>query len=387
MYEYDKREAVESSEIEEGEKNSLKVEKISLVEFSDLLNRSFPDYNFVVCGRPESASSPAHVIKEAGSGAPFSASDSLVSAPPQIVAEDFLSRRVTGLFEGSCFDVAKSVSIAFGCELCIIGKTFFFTSSQALASSSFVFQSSVDLERLNSIVALYPSLTLVAVGDRLLVRGPLFDIRDFYNDVRRLETFPLNYFCDVVFIRSTREQLRSLSVALQVNSVDLIQKGLSLYDLFSAYADFEIKDTASGNYQEQYLLVSDGSQSSIEIGNEKRYELRSISDMGTSTVSGFETISDGMSLKLSANSQGSDLVKVKLTFENSSFVDQWDKNRSLVDCASLYLEPRKVYYIGSFSVDKDKGSRFAFGLNKENSSDIVSVWLRVRPVRPVIVGE
>ena len=308
------------------------------------------------------------------------------AVPPKKLSEELVS----GVFSGSIPDIVRDVALTLSCKYSSIGGTKFYIGEVPEdLKVDYIVESDLTDESYKELLAMYERVKAVRVGSRVYLRGDFVEVRDLVNAFRRFDRQGKSYLCNVVFIRSSRSKVNDIKARVEFESIDLISSGYSLLDVFEAYGAIDINGSNSRQYLEQELLTTDGVQSQLSIGNDREQEQRSISDAGTSTVSGYRTINDGVELNITPRASAGGFVDVKLAFTNSKFDNASTFNRYKTDVQydNLRLELNKVYYIASLEENNNSRTYEFLGFRGSASDEVVTVWLTLTPVQSTMNRE
>lgn len=170
-----------------------------------------------------------------------------------------------------------------------------------------------------------------------------------------------------------------------IQGIDLLSGPITLDALFDVVLSGEMSNRMAILDQRPVLYLSEGRKVTFKDGREITREQYSMTPEGSAQISGYAKFSDGVDLSLCVNRVSDYLYSVDLDFRVSNFDGKDTKQipdlkKSELSAPGLQLEDGGVYYVGSLR----RGQKnTAFGLiswGVDNSTDILTIWLRVREV-------
>lgn len=338
-----------------------------LSQVVDALNEASDEYTIYICGNPSQG------VKQAEP-----------KGKDEVVPASRLSDElVTGLFSGSMPSIVRDIAQVLNVKVHSIGgKKFYLGEIQEDLNVDYIVRTDLSEVSFKELTAVYEKLKAVRVGSRVYVRGPFFEVQDFVSALERFDDQSKSYLVNLVFIRSSRSKINDIKARVEFESIDLLSSGYSLLDVFSAHGAIDLNGTNSRYYSEQELLTTDGVKSQLTIGNDREQEQRSISDQGTSTVSGYRTINDGITVEITPKSSIGNFVNLALTFSNSKFdgATGFNRYKTDVEYESLKVELNKIYYVASLEENSNSRSYEFLGLRGSATDEVVTVWLSMTAV-------
>lgn len=234
-------------------------------------------------------------------------------------------------------------------------------------------------EEISAATLAFPDLKFFTFRNSILIQGPMIRVADFVACVpSRSDDL---YLMSIVLLNVENKASVDLAARLNFSSVDLISKGLSLYDVFEAYGAIDASADNSLRYFEQQIYLSLGQKASYNFGSEIQRESRAITDQGTSTVSGYQSFRDGVEVTATINRDADDLL-VDLTFDRSKFSDltALSRTQNKIEYTRLKVRPNRLYYLTQFSEQEEaRGSGFLrYFTDASNRSTLV--WFAVFPI-------
>lgn len=293
---------------------------------------------------------------------------------------------ITGFFRGNIAEVLSDIAFACDINLERVGNKFYLTrfkADMAKVITHCSLETSLDEPTLEKLRAPFgDDVLFVLVGSKLQVSGRVYAVKSFVSLVEGLNETPRSYVATIVFVRLQQNQISKLEATLSAPKLDLISAGYSVYDMFDAQLDLKMDAGRIYNYTEQILYCTDNVKSSLDIGSERTRESRAVSDMGTSTVSGYTSFKDGISLTLQPFRKIGDTVDIQIEFENSKFDNDESLTKQQVNLQydKISIQENRVYFIASFNEIKRTASSKFFGYNRDSDERVLTCWLVLSPV-------
>jgi len=297
--------------------------------------------------------------------------------PPTIPPEE---RTISGLFTGSVRDIVCELSGLYGLDFAEFGTKLYIGGDLTNYVVNVVCETSLDDESIKKIAKM-ANVQIIKTSNKLLITGRTRDVRRAYELLEQLAEIPRSYNVDLIFIDVFESQLADLRAKVEVQSVNLIQKGLSAWDVFKATGAIDLQNTQAYNYTDQELYCTDGKKVQLRIGTEYKREQRAITDQGTSTVLGYETERDGIIMALTPIRSIGSTVNMEIKYENGSFLGaDYSKFNTTLDYDSVTFTQNKIYYLTCVD-DQARSRKGVFvGITKEQQHRVTTIWLCVRPV-------
>ncbi len=232
---------------------------------------------------------------------------------------------------------------------------------------------------------------ITIVGSSVVVRDTL-DVQDAVRNI--VDVLASNqsssYLCDVYFLRLKYNDYLNLSAKLEINSgIDLLEGGFDLDELFSLYADGDLRNGRNRVDQRPALLLSDGRETKLTVGSEIVREKRQVSAEGYSTTSGYERFQDGVELTLTPRKLDGGLIALDVNLSISTFDqsggDASDaipkSDKASIETKGLIVRDSKLNYLGSIDRRDESGGLGLFSFNRTRNSDVLTIWARIREVK------
>lgn len=247
--------------------------------------------------------------------------------------------------------------------------------------TSSVFVSSMSTEDIDKMLTLY-KLEGQTLGLQTVARGSLLNLVEFQSVFKTLNDNKSVYLIDLAFIDFSVEESVNFQAYLLANPVNLLE-ARTFEDLFSIYLDCSIDNLRSRNFYSQSLLASDGNTSKFDVGTKHTREQRSISDMGTSTVSGYDSIEDGLQLTFTPKTCLDNRVICTVELENSAFTDESynTKTETTINVAEVPFELGKTYFLSSLTNIAKARNIVFLGIKATRNNRAQTCWTRVRKIK------
>lgn len=343
----------------------------SASEVELLLNTIQKDYRVYFRENIKSSDVPAASVS------PAVPSAGAVSAPIAAPVSSKYSFEINGPLPSELSKFAALYNLGFKTS----ASSIFLFRSGDLPDDVFRFDRRLEPDELETVASLFPDLNLKQVRNSLFIKGRVdrvLDCLDVLPSVADQEQFVLS----LVLLNVDSSKVFDLAAKLNFSSIDLISPGYSLYDVFQAYGNIDLKNNWNRQYFEQQIYLSLGQKASYNFGTEIQREQRAITDQGTSTVNGYQNFKDGIEIEAKIDREEDSLI-VDLTFDRSKFTDQTALSRSAnsIEYERLRVKPNHLYYLTQF-VESDQGAGSEFLRAFQNSSGrSIMVWFAVFPVK------
>ncbi|MGL4941805.1 MAG: hypothetical protein ACRC46_01280 [Thermoguttaceae bacterium] len=238
-----------------------------------------------------------------------------------------------------------------------------------------------------SLAKQYPSIRSSVVGSVLWCCGDYRTIRRISSDVELLrQSLTRAYVAEVFFVRISEKDFLEASVDLQVNAVDLFASSVKVEQLFKAVTRGDGAITSSAIESRPVVYLSEGRLSKMSVGSEIVRERRRTLENGATEVSDYDRFSDGLEMSLTLNrvSDGKYSVAFDLvisTFDGKSATQVPPRDQSSLNSPGLLCSDGLVVFGGMLRQKQDSKQWKFLGIDARRSSDVLTIWLRVREVR------
>ncbi|MDO4569744.1 MAG: hypothetical protein Q4D38_05125 [Planctomycetia bacterium] len=281
--------------------------------------------------------------------------------------------------------IAKRYNLKFS----DLGGVYFLGEASATDKISVVVRSPFsDLEVLEKslLQCLSDSGKVSCVGSCLVISDYFQNLREVLGVISSIRSDSLrSYIAEVFFVRLHDSELFDLQAHLESNGIDIFSSSFNLKTLFSMYVDVTGEALQSRMESRPILYLSEGRKSTLEVGSDVVRSRYSISETGYSSVTGYETFSDGVSISLTPFRVSNDVISVDVDLSVSSFdgasLDSIPaSNKSRLLSPGVLLADGEVFFVGSLRVLEESKKGVIFGLSSSKDDEIVTVWVKIREV-------
>lgn len=286
--------------------------------------------------------------------------------------------KISGLFSGSPRQIARQVSLAYDLIYAEFGDVIYLVSDNSDKTLNVSAALVCDLA-IDDLKELFPDLSFIRRDNMIVCNGDFFrvkQIQDYLAVLNQVEE--QNYVVTVVEVETSLDFALTLQMEIASKGVDLLKPNISAYDVFSALARVNGQALNADNYHERQLVVTSGQKSTYSRSTEKKLEQRAISDQGTSTVTGYETVSAGVILELNVNSFNDDFVELAYNLELSSFVGaSLDKTSVKAQSDKVLVKPNSIYYLASSEDRRREKSLLFLGAGASKEVVVSSIFVKI----------
>lgn len=293
-----------------------------------------------------------------------------------------IEKTFSGYFKGDIKEELFAFATANGFAFDVIGNSIFLVERDYKAPIVYSFDANLDEEEVKLLTELFPDAKMQQVRDRLVVQAPFYQIQQIRDLIASGGFAPSSYILSIVLLRTKRDSVKDIQAKIDFEGVDLISKGLSMYDVFSAYGKINWSASIDSVYNEQELYCTSGRPVTFLIGSEIQREQRAISDQGTSTVSDWKVFEDGLTLEATLYDGREDEIFADINFESSKFNDSSDvsKSKTSIEYSRLKVQTGKIYYLCQYADNRKQSNSGFIRLGGSRSDDVISVWFCALPV-------
>jgi hypothetical protein len=302
------------------------------------------------------------------------------------------SNVIHGYFDGvSVSEVLHVIARRVGSQLSLLGNVYFigdFKKEDRLFSVLRVppVDRSELLTSLRSSCSSEGSVSIV--GSCLFLCDNVDSLKKMLASVETIRNYSsCSYIAEVFFIRVNEDKFLQLTANLEIQQIDIFSSAFDFNHLFKMFVDADGNLGFSKIVYRPVLFLSEGREVVFSDGKEITREQKGLSDYGVQSTVGYQKFSDGIILKMLLNRVSNDFYSVDFDFSVSTF-DQSDKSsvvpssdKSSLVSKGLLLQDSSVYYIGSLKRDVLGNKNGLFSLSVNKSSDMLTVWVRVRELR------
>lgn len=286
--------------------------------------------------------------------------------------------KISGLFSGTPRQIARQVGLAYNLIYAEFGDVIYLVSDNSDKTLNVSAALVCDLS-LDDLKELFPEVMFVKRDNMVVCNGEfnrVKQIQDYLSVLNKVTE--QNYVVTVVQVETSLDFALTLQMEIATKGVDLLQPNVSAYDVFSALARASGQSLNADNYHERQLVVTSGQKTTYSRSTEKKLEQRAISDQGTSTVTGYETVSAGVILDLSVDSFNDDFVELAYNLELSSFVGaSLDKTSVKAQSDKVLVKPNSIYYLASSEDRRREKSFLLLGAGAAKEVVVSSIFVKI----------
>lgn len=289
-----------------------------------------------------------------------------------------LDLEITGFFSGAPREIARQIAVAYNLKYGEIGDVIYLVNDEDLDTLNITVSLDCDLS-IEQLQDIFSDVVFVRRDDKVIVSADFMTVKRIQDFLAVLNhVIEQNYIITVVEVETSLDFALDLQLEISSKGVDLIQPGLTAYDVFSALARASGQKMTADNYHERQLVVTSGQATNYSRSTEKKVEMRAISDQGTSTVSGYENVSAGVIMDMTVNSVSDDFVELKYSVELSNFVGATlDKTSVKVQSDKVLVSPGKIYYIASSEDRRKEKSLLLAGFSAAQDVVVSSIFVKI----------
>jgi len=227
------------------------------------------------------------------------------------------------------------------------------------------------------------------IGSFIWISGTFDEVQKLVADLDIIrERSARSYLAEVFFITVNENDFLRLTADLRINHIDVFSSAFNIGELFSMFVDADGRLGSTVIDTRPVLLLSEGRQTTFEVGREIMRERRAVSDTGIISTIGYDRFQDGIQLTLLLHRVCDDFYSLDLELEVSTF-DRTDtggtaipaRSTSLLRSPGMLIRDGGVVYAGSLK-RRDASRAFGvFSLDGGRSSDLLTIWVRCREIR------
>lgn len=196
-----------------------------------------------------------------------------------------------------------------------------------------------------------------------------------------------SYLAEVFFIRVNEDDFVQLTGDLRISGVDVFSSAFNIEELFQMFIDADYGVTSASVDTRPVLYLSEGRQSTIQVGGEITRERKAVNENGTIETTGYDKFNDGISLTLLLSRVSDERYSVNLDLEVSTF-DRTDKattipakKQDVLKSPGLLIRDGGIVYAGSLT-RRDLTKKFGLiSVDTSRYSDVLTIWVRVREIK------
>lgn len=297
---------------------------------------------------------------------------------------------ISGVFDDvSCAGVLTTIAKRLGLQLSEVDGIFFIGSASKGDSLSAVVRLPLsDSERcikaFESCLSDYGKVQ--PLGSCAVVNDYLYNIKKVCSVAHEVRQRSLKgYIAEIYFLRMKNSELIDLQARLNVEGIDIFSSSLTLEKLFSMYLDVSGNALESMVDSRPIVYLSEGRESVLEVGTEIVKSRSTVSSEGYSTVTGYDTFSDGVRVALTPVRLSSDVISLDVGLSVSTFTESGSgelptSSKSSINSPGLLLTDGGVFFVGSLRSTKKEQGIGLFTFNRQNSDEILTVWVKIREI-------
>ncbi|MDO4628578.1 MAG: hypothetical protein Q4C70_05300 [Planctomycetia bacterium] len=227
-----------------------------------------------------------------------------------------------------------------------------------------------------------------AVGSCLVLSDYLYNVRRMLDMISVMREAGLRgYIAELFFIRMKDSDLLDIQAKLSAEGVDLLATSVNLDNLFRLVLDVSGTSSRIRVVNRPILYLAEGRPSRLEVGNEIQKSQSVVSSEGYSSISGYKSFSDGVSISLTPFRLTSDLISLDVEMVVSQFSESDSKysdipetSKSSIISPGVILADGSVYFLGSLQQQKKERGFSFFGVTDSKSDEIITVWVKIREI-------
>lgn len=292
---------------------------------------------------------------------------------------DVQSLEIVGKYSGGPSKILSDISLAYNLNISRLDNTFYL-----LKENSDIFNVSIMLDcpfDETTVKTLIHDDNLLFVNGLILFNGSLnraVQLQSIIDNLKSASKYSHNYVVTVVQTETSKALAYSLQAEIRSLGVDVFSKNVSLFDVFAAIPSIDGTRVNFDNYHERQFYVSNGQSITYNQTTDKQLEERSISDAGTSTVSGYRQLQAGSIIDLKVVSSSGLNVFCDYDIELSSFESgKLDKHVVKVKSERVNLELGKIFYLASSQEKNDSKSFNIIGLGQDNTDYVTTIFVKI----------
>lgn len=227
----------------------------------------------------------------------------------------------------------------------------------------------------------------------LIISGERNDVKNYIRAINELNNnFVKSYAVEINIVRISRSNYFDLAADLKLSTQNLLTL-TSLTDLVSLVASVDGNFDRNNQMVSSFLYLTEGQESSLDVGTVRQRELRNISTEGYTSTSGFKEFRDGLELKLSCSALSNGLYCLQSDITQSKFRESSDKNdivpindTSAVKSNRVIVADNRYCVLAALNDTSNiVGLRF-FGGTRSDSDSMIIIFCKVKRVNPSTFG-
>lgn len=310
------------------------------------------------------------------------------------IPSDAANAPVVGHFKGVSLDSALS-AIASSCGLV----------SRGLGPNCFIFVRN-DTERPDNLTLFVDApffdltdfkvtelVNVQMMGSVLVVSGSREFVKDYVRCVQDInKRLTRSYACELSVVRTTSKTYLDVAADLKFKTSSILAAS-DITDILEVFANADASFNRSKQVSISMLYLSEGQESSLDIGSVRQRELRTISSEGYTSTSGYKEFRDGLQVKLKVSALSEKLFVLSSNISQSKFRDSSDaadvvpiNDTSEINSARVIVSDGAVSLLASLSDSSyNSGSRL-LGVQRGEAYDLILFFCVVKRVNPSDFG-
>lgn len=236
-------------------------------------------------------------------------------------------------------------------------------------------------------------VTVQMLGSCLVVSGPREYVKDYVRSVQAInKRLTRSYACELSVLRTTSKTYLDVAADLKFKASSILDVS-DITDILEIFANADATFNRSKQVSISMLYLSEGQESSLDIGSVRQREMRTISSEGYTSTSGYKEFRDGLQVKLKVSALSNDLFVLTSNISQSKFRDTSDSADVVpINDTSEINSARVIVYNGAVSLlaslsdtSYNTGSRL-LGVQRGDGYDLILFFVVVKRVNPSDFG-
>lgn len=223
-----------------------------------------------------------------------------------------------------------------------------------------------------------------AIGNCIVIADYLDQVKKIRAACERIrEKSARSYVAEVYFLRMKNSELLDLQARLEAKNIDLLSCSINMKNLFSMYTQVTGNRAVMSSETRPIVYLSEGREGTFQVGSERTRERKAVSGEGYVTTTGYETVTDGMTIKMKVTRITPDLLACDFDLSISTFGELDDNKNPIISKSALTLpgvvvRDSGVYFLGSVKQKEDTKGLGLFTINTQKTDELITVWLKIR---------
>lgn len=231
------------------------------------------------------------------------------------------------------------------------------------------------------------------LGSCLVVSGAREFVKDYVRSVQSInKRLTRSYACELSVVRTTSKTYLDVAADLKFKTSSILSAS-DITDVLEVFANADATFNRSKQVSISMMYLSEGQESSLDIGSVRQREMRSISSEGYTSTSGYKEFRDGLQVKLKVSALSNDLFVLTSNISQSKFRDTSDSADVVpINDTSEINSARVIVYNGAVSLlaslsdsSYNSGSRL-LGVQRGEGYDLILFFCVVKRVNPSDFG-